>query len=73
MYGLGPLYTTCDDCGAAYPTALAPAHECRPERWADHQLFRLRDEVDRFEWEWRVYLASPQGRFEVWYAARTRP
>ena len=73
MYGLGPLYTTCESCGAAYPVALANTHECAPGRWVDHQLFRLRDELERFEWEWRAYLASPRGRFEAWYAARTRP
>ena len=73
MYGLGPLYTTCESCGAAYPVALADAHECGQERWVDHELFLLREEVERFEWEWRAYLASPLGRFEVFYAERTRP
>ena len=72
MYGLGHLYTTCADCGVSYPAALGDDHECAPDRWLEHQFLRLADEIERFEWEWRSYLASARGRFDVWYAARTR-
>jgi hypothetical protein len=32
----------------------------------------LRDEIERFEADLGLHLASPYGRFELWYAERQR-
>ena len=61
----------CQDCGASLERR-DQAHECERERWLEFQLFQLRDEIDQFEAELAVYLASPQGRFELYYAGRER-
>ena len=53
-------YMPCPHCGASL------------ERWLEFQLFQLRDEVDEFEAELAEYLASPPGRFELYYAERGR-
>jgi hypothetical protein len=52
---------------------VAEAHACEQERRAGYQLFQLRDEVAQFDVHLAAYLASPHGRFEQFYAARTRP
>ena len=61
----------CPDCGASLERWVE-AHECERERWLEFQLFQLRDEVDEFGAELVEYLASPQGRFELYYAERER-
>ncbi len=62
----------CPDCGASVDCADADPHLCDQERWLDFQLFRRREEVERFEPELAAYLETPHGRFELWYAARSR-
>jgi hypothetical protein len=63
-------YMPCPDCGDSVEQAERENHLCEPERWLDYQLFQLREEVDSFEVQLGAYLASPRGRFELWYAAR---
>jgi hypothetical protein len=55
-----PRIGRCRDCGAK-------AHDdaCDRERLVEHQVNGLEDEID-------VYLASPRGRFESWWATRER-
>ncbi len=65
-------YISCDDCGASVARDERGGHECDPERRLDYVIFQLRDEVARLEVELGVYLASPNGRFESWYAERQR-
>lgn len=64
-------YLPCPDCGASLERR-DDAHECERERWLEFQLFQLRDEVDELEAELVDYLASPRGRFELYYAGRER-
>ena len=64
-------YLPCPDCGASLERR-GDVHECERERWLEFQLFQLRDEVDEFGAELVEYLASPQGRFELYYAERER-
>jgi formate dehydrogenase maturation protein FdhE len=66
-------YMPCPECGASVDHVEAEAHACEQERRVSYQLFQLRDEVARFDAELAEYLASPRGRFEQFYAARTRP
>ena len=62
----------CDDCGASVARAEREQHRCDLERRLDYEVFQLRGEVDAFDEEFGVYLESPMGRFDAWYAARTR-
>jgi hypothetical protein len=62
----------CPECGASVDHVEAEAHACEQERRVSYQLFQLRDEVAAFDDELAVYLASPHGRFEQFYAERAR-
>ncbi len=64
-------YMPCPDCGASLERN-DDAHECERERRLEFQLFQLRDQIDEVEAEVAEYLASPQGRFELYYAERDR-
>lgn len=67
-----PRFMPCPDCGESLDVRLLADHRCDDERWATYQLFQLRDEVAALESQIADYLASAHGRFELWYAARTR-
>jgi len=62
----------CPDCGASLERSERPEHACDLERWLDYQLFALREHTARLEAQLQDYFTSPQGRFEAWYAERTR-
>jgi hypothetical protein len=65
-------YMPCADCGASLAGVEQDEHICDAERRLDLQMFRLRGEIARFEADLTVYLGSPEGRFESWYAERQR-
>lgn len=67
-----PQYMPCSECGASVAASEVDEHVCDEDRRLDYQLFGLRDAVARFEAELSAYLATPHGRFELWYAERTR-
>jgi hypothetical protein len=62
----------CDACGAAVARNDRDSHVCDRERLLDYQMFQLREEVAELDKQLNAYLASPEGRFELFYAARTR-
>lgn len=62
----------CPDCGASLERLERAHHVCERERWLDYQLFQLREELAAYDTQLGAYLDSPQGRFELWYAARRR-
>ena len=66
----GSRFMPCEECGASVERTGLPGHVCSPERWADYQVFRLRDEVAQLETGIRRYLETAPGRFECWLAAR---
>ena len=68
-----PQYIACPECGACVPRAEADEHVCDRERWLDYQLVRLRPEIARFETDFRQWLVTSEGRFEQFYASRSRP
>ena len=74
MYGFLPLprYLPCPDCGAAVASADFDDHECDDERRLDYQMQRLRPEIASFEWEFALWLRTPEGRFETFWAAYDR-
>jgi hypothetical protein len=68
----GSRYMPCPDCGASLADDERANHLCEHERWLDYQVFQHREELASCDTQLSVYLASPQGRFELWYAARLR-
>jgi hypothetical protein len=65
-------YMPCEECGASVARAEREAHKCERERWLSYQVFQRRDELERFDDELAAFFESPRGRFEAWYAARSR-
>jgi len=62
----------CPGCGDEMILQALRFHVCDWWRWLDHQVQLRRDELRRFEQELGVYLETPKGRFDLWYAARER-
>ena len=62
----------CDECGTSLDRDERDGHACDPERRLDYQLFEQRAAIADFDDELGAYLASPHGRFAVWYAEYTR-
>jgi hypothetical protein len=62
----------CSECGASVAREERDTHACEDERWLDYQMFRLREEIAGLEWGIAQYFDSPQGRFDLWYAALRR-
>jgi hypothetical protein len=75
MFGsfLQPQFMPCPECGASVPTAEMDTHECSEERRLDYQMFQLRAELASFDLQLAAFLASPRGRFAMYYAERQRP
>jgi hypothetical protein len=75
MFGIfrEPSFMPCEECGESVARAEREQHACSPERKLDYELFQLRSELAEFDAELSAYLASPQGRFDVFYAERRRP
>lgn len=48
-------------------------HTCDSDRWLDYQLVRLRPRIYAFESDLADWLLTPGGRFEIFYAEKTRP
>jgi hypothetical protein len=63
-------YLPCRECGASVDRTLELPHACSRERWADYQMFGLRDEIAGLEAGVLRFLGTPLGLFEVWTAAR---
>ena len=63
----------CEDCGASVARTERETHVCEEQRRVQYELFRLvRSEVAALEEELAAYLATPEGRFHLWYAERER-
>lgn len=62
----------CLECGASLAPGELQTHVCNRERWVEYQVLSRREELSRIDEELREYLATPKGRFELWYAARRR-
>jgi hypothetical protein len=62
-------FMPCPECGSSVERAHAAGHRCDPERRLNYEVFALLAAVEA---EIDAYLASPRGRFELWYAARER-
>jgi hypothetical protein len=62
----------CDECGTSLDRDERDGHACDPERRLEYQLFQQRAAIADFDDELGAYLASPHGRFAVWYAEDMR-
>jgi hypothetical protein len=68
-----PQYVPCDDCGEFVPLAGIDEHVCAPDDQLDYQMLRLRPGLLRLEADFRCWLQSRQGQFEIFYAECRRP
>ena len=66
MSELRPTFSACPSCGAAVHRDEHAGHVCDEAR----QLVRA--ELAGFDSELGYWLATPQGRFAAWLAARDR-
>jgi hypothetical protein len=62
----------CPDCGAPVPEDEDSLHRCDRRRAVEYQMLLLRPEIVAFEDELDAWLCTPQGRFETYYASRSR-
>jgi hypothetical protein len=62
----------CERCGASLVRDDL-AHTCDEERRLEFALFQLRAEIETFDEHLGRWLETPRGRFERYYAERTRP
>ena len=60
----------CEECGESVDRSAATSHVCNPERLLDYRMFRMRDEINRFESRFHEFLSDSRGRFEAGLAAR---
>jgi hypothetical protein len=67
-----PAYMPCEECGVSLAPSARDSHVCSETRRLDFQMTQLRPEIEAFDERLTVYLESPQGRFEAWYAERAR-
>jgi hypothetical protein len=67
-------YTNCRECGTSVGLdgLQFALHRCDSRHRDEHALALAMAEVELFAPELRDYLESARGRFEVFYAARTR-
>jgi hypothetical protein len=65
-------FIACESCGLTVAKSERATHVCEPERRIAYQMIQHQDDLAGVEKEIRSYLESPKGRFESWYAERTR-
>lgn len=67
-----PRHVPCTRCGASVERGRVEEHQCEEERRLEYELFQLRERLDQFEGDLAVWLETPQGRFETFYASYRR-
>jgi hypothetical protein len=65
-------FASCPDCGASLVVGALLEHTCDRTQLVDFQVARARFDIDRIDSELAHYLETAHGRFEVWYAERSR-
>jgi hypothetical protein len=72
VLGNAPDYADCPECGTSVPLDGLRPHHC-DERHLTARIAGLAAQAaEDFDLEFRRFLATPQGRFERFYAARDR-
>ena len=73
MLALPPSrHVPCERCGASVERRALREHVCDEERRLDYAVFQLRERVAAFDVDLAAWLDSPRGRFEQFYAERSR-
>ena len=72
MLGEAHDYADCPECGTSVPLDGLRPHRCDERHRADRIVGLAVQEADDFEAEFHRFLSTPQGRFELFYAARRR-
>jgi len=74
MLGGASDYTSCPACGTSvgHESLQTELHVCDERQRDDYEASLALAEAFLFDLEWREYLDSPRGRFEAFYAARSR-
>lgn len=67
-----PAHMPCPYCGASVARSQREEHVCIEAQRSSYRLLQARVEADRFDGELTRWLASPAGRFAVYYAERQR-
>jgi hypothetical protein len=67
-----PRHVPCTRCGASVERAHLEEHECEEARRLEYELFQLRVGLEQFEADFAVWLGTPRGRFETFYASYRR-
>lgn len=67
-----PDYLDCPDCGTSVPRLSDAPHRCDDRHRRDHLDRATSDAAAAFEAEFARFLETPQGRFAVYDAERTR-
>ena len=70
--GFALRFIPCEGCGLSVAKGEYAAHVCEPDRRIAYQMIQHEDDLARVEREIHRYLDSPRGRFEAWYAERSR-
>jgi hypothetical protein len=72
MLGDAPDYADCPECGTSVPLDGVRPHRCDERHRADRIAVVAVSAAESFELEFHRFLATPEGRFELFYAARER-
>jgi hypothetical protein len=67
-----PAYLNCPECGTSVSAAAIAAHACDDRHRREHHDRTAVAQVAELEADIRSFLESPRGRFELFYAQRTR-
>lgn len=67
-----PAYLDCPECGTSVSRDSLRAHVCDDRHRSDHAGRVVAAAVAELEADFRDYLQTPAGRFEMFYAQRTR-
>ena len=67
-----PGYLDCPECGTSVAPLALEQHRCDDRHRHDHVKRVAGSEIGAFETEFRFFLETPRGRFEVFYAERAR-
>ena len=67
-----PAFMPCPVCGASVARASQAEHTCDETQRTSYEVLQIRIETDRFDHELTSWLATPAGRFAVYYAELQR-
>ena len=67
-----PAHMPCPECGVSLPRSERDEHACDESQRIRFELLQLRAEIECFDAQLTAWLRTPEGRFAVFCAARSR-